>query len=186
MKLTDIKLDSVVYYSQELDHKVSVIGFAHSDGSYLIIVKVGEDGDYEEFGRFYGTTADDLTEVTSAKLRNTDPAYVPETKPEEPGIGWRNPNPWRPMRAPIDVKYIGKLGEETHELGQVVMRCLLQGINETHPETGKINKTWLEDEMGDVLGHIRGTMIHFKLDGARIAARARMKEALQAAWAKML
>lgn len=60
------------------------------------------------------------------------------------------PNPWHPMTDPVDLKVIGKLGEETNELGSAIFRCVIQGINEKHPVTGKTNRQWFLEEIADV------------------------------------
>lgn len=59
-------------------------------------------------------------------------------------------SPWQPMSNPTDLKHLGKLAEELSELGQVVARCIIQGIDEVEPVTGKSNRLWLEEEFADV------------------------------------
>lgn len=59
-------------------------------------------------------------------------------------------NPWNPMTKAIDLKHLGKLGEEAGELSAIVCRCIIQGINEYEPVTGKSNREALEDEIADV------------------------------------
>lgn len=64
-------------------------------------------------------------------------------------------NPWHPMSDPVDLKHMGKFAEEVNELGSAIARCLIQGIDECHPETGKVNREWLEDEIADVIANIQ-------------------------------
>ena len=45
---------------------------------------------------------------------------------------------------------LGKLAEEVNELGSIIARCLIQGLNESEPETGKPNREKLAEEMADV------------------------------------
>jgi hypothetical protein len=95
-------------------------------------------------------------------------------------------NPWTPMAAPIDVKHLGKLGEESGELSSAASRCLIQGIEEREPVTGKLNREWLEDEIADVRANSKLVIEHFCLDEARIEARALKKEAHLRSWHGML
>lgn len=53
-------------------------------------------------------------------------------------------NPWKPMTNPIDLKHTGKTMEETSELISAVSRCQIQGLLESHPVTGKVNREWLK------------------------------------------
>lgn len=94
-------------------------------------------------------------------------------------------NPWHPMQEPVAVKHLGKLSEESCELGAAVSRCLIQGIDEAEPVTGKINREWLEDEIADVRANSELCIEHFKLDEARIAARVARKKAHLRGWHSM-
>jgi len=62
-----------------------------------------------------------------------------------------NDPPWHPMSDPVDLKTLGKLLEELGELGSAVSRCLIQGIDEAEPTTGKLNRQWLKEEVIDVM-----------------------------------
>lgn len=95
-------------------------------------------------------------------------------------------NPWNPMTKPIDLKYLGKLGEECGELNAVVSRCIIQGIHEKEPVTGKPNVDWLEEEIADVVANIKLVMEHFNLDEERIFLRAERKMDLLKKWHQML
>jgi hypothetical protein len=81
-------------------------------------------------------------------------------------------NSWRPMTTPVDLKHLNKLQEELNECGAAVARCRMQGIDECEPETSKVNREWLEDEIADVIANIELVMTHFKLDIDRIRKRA--------------
>ena len=85
-------------------------------------------------------------------------------------------NPWHPMTDPVDLKHLGKLGEEAGELASAVSRCIIQGIDEAEPVTGKVNKEWLEDEMADVLASMSLVEEHFQLNIERILQRADNKK----------
>lgn len=95
-------------------------------------------------------------------------------------------NPWRPMTRPIDLKHLGKLGEECNELGSAVSRCIIQGIDEREPVTGKSNREWLEDEIADATANMALVTEHFNLDEGRIFKRVLRKMEHLRAWHSML
>ena len=95
-------------------------------------------------------------------------------------------NPWRPISGALDLKHLGKLCEQLNEAGSAVSRCIIQGVDEKEPVTGKVNREWLEDELADVLANIELVMAHFCLDQRRMAARAARKKKLLGAWHAML
>lgn len=80
-------------------------------------------------------------------------------------------NPWHPMSDPKDLKHLGKLSEELGECSAATARCLIQGIDEREPTTGKLNREWLEDEMADVAANMELVAERFGLDVERIKAR---------------
>lgn len=98
----------------------------------------------------------------------------------------RDPSPWQPIRSAIDLKHLGKFGEELGETVAAVCRCIIQGVDEAEPVTGKINRAWLEDEIADVLGNSELVIEHFGLDMERIRARADRKKEHLRAWHGML
>jgi NTP pyrophosphatase (non-canonical NTP hydrolase) len=89
------------------------------------------------------------------------------------------------MTDAVSVKHLGKLGEETGELCAAISRCIIQGIDEREPVTGKLNREWLEDEIADVLAGIELNMMHFKLDGSRVNKRMLRKMQHLQQWHKM-
>jgi hypothetical protein len=101
----------------------------------------------------------------------------------------RDANPWHPIDDKVDLKHLGKLGEELSELaaaaskcGAAVSRCIIQGVDEAEPTSGKINRVWLEDEIADVRAGSELCIERFGLDEARIAARAEKKKAHLRQW----
>ena len=80
------------------------------------------------------------------------------------------------MTRPIDVKHLGKLGEEVNELGSAISRCIIQGIDECDPVTGKQNRQWLQDEIADVLANIELVREHFGLGSDAISLRVEKKK----------
>lgn len=95
-------------------------------------------------------------------------------------------SPWVPMKRAIDLKHLGKLAEELNECGAAVARCIIQGIDESEPVTGKPNREWLEDELADVLANLMLVGDHFGLNVRRMDERARVKCERLRAWHKML
>lgn len=97
----------------------------------------------------------------------------------------RDANPWHPITDQVDLQHLGKLGEETSELGSAVSRCIIQGVNECEPTTGKMNRVWLEDEIGDVLANIDLVVDRFGLDLNRILQRSSRKKLHLRQWHAM-
>ncbi len=95
-------------------------------------------------------------------------------------------NPWMPIKNPLELKQLGKLGEEASELGSAVCRCIIQGVNEQEPVTGKFNKVWLEEEIADVIASMNRVIKGQKLDLEFIMSRAAIKEARLVEWEGML
>lgn len=91
-------------------------------------------------------------------------------------------SPWVPMKNSIDLKHLGKLGEEVNELGAVISRCIIQGIDESEPVTGKVNRQWLTEEIADVLANIHLVSKHFNLDDEVVTNRVVKKVKLLTRW----
>lgn len=83
--------------------------------------------------------------------------------------GW---NPWEPETDKYRLAVLGKLAEEASELATAAARCIIQGIDESEPVTGKPNREWLEDEIADVLANIYRVRNAFGLNGQRIIERS--------------
>lgn len=94
-------------------------------------------------------------------------------------------NPWHPMTNTVDVKTLGKLSEECGELSSVVARCLIQGIHERHPVTGKQNVEWLKEEIADVLANISLVAERFQLDMDAVQVRSDRKVQQLREWHRM-
>lgn len=87
----------------------------------------------------------------------------------------KDASPWHPMTDQVVLKHLGKLAEELGECSSAVARCIIQGIDEKEPVTGKINREWLEDEIADVYADMMLVQQHFKLNGERMAGRTLKK-----------
>lgn len=59
-------------------------------------------------------------------------------------------SPWRPEQDLIRLATLGKLAEELAEASQRVARCIIHGIDEIDPDTGRSNRAELERELADV------------------------------------
>lgn len=94
-------------------------------------------------------------------------------------------DPWHPMKEAIDLKHLGKLIEELNECSSAAARCLIQGIDEAEPKTGKVNRVWLEEEIADVIANIELVELHFGLDLGKIMTRAFEKKAKLKAWHRL-
>lgn len=92
------------------------------------------------------------------------------------------PGPWIPISNPRHLKILGKLVEELGEATAAASRCIIQGIAEEEPTTGKVNRDWLEDELADVLANIDLVIAEFELDTLRIDRRAARKKRFQRMW----
>lgn len=92
--------------------------------------------------------------------------------------------PWHPMSSPVDLKHLGKLVEELNECSAAAARCIIQGIDEAEPVTGKVNREWLEEEIADVIANVGLVIEHFNLDTIKIEARSTTKAARSRAWHK--
>lgn len=94
-------------------------------------------------------------------------------------------NPWHPIKDPIELKHLGKLAEEMGEAIAAISRCIIQGVDEEEPITGKLNREWLEDELADVLAGINLVVLHFGLDEDRMNERAAKKAVRLKEWHDM-
>jgi len=82
----------------------------------------------------------------------------------------------------VDLKCLGKLLEELGEAVAAASRCLIQGIDETEPITGKPNRLWLEEELADIQAGARIVTERFHLRKDFIEARSARKEVQLRAW----
>lgn len=64
-------------------------------------------------------------------------------------------SPWHPITDPLQLKALGKLCEELAEALSAASRCIIQGIDEKEPTTGKPNRLWLQEEIADVKANIK-------------------------------
>jgi hypothetical protein len=94
-------------------------------------------------------------------------------------------NPWHPIKDAVDLKHLGKLSEELGECSSAVARCIIQGIDEREPVTGKLNRDWLSEEIADVLAGLKLAIERFDLDQVAIDARVARKYEQLKSWHRM-
>lgn len=94
-------------------------------------------------------------------------------------------SPWHPIENPVDLKHLGKLCEEANELGGIIARCIIQGVDESDPTTGKVNRVALQEEIADVIANCQLVSDRFKLDDEAISERIQKKMKLLKSWHDM-
>ena len=94
-------------------------------------------------------------------------------------------SPWVPESDPKRLKILGKALEEAGEYTSAVSRCLVQGIGESEPVTGKPNKQWLEEELADVLATAAHLIEEFGLDDKFMGERSLKKYEQLKTWHSM-
>lgn len=104
---------------------------------------------------------------------------------EDKDIPFAEPHPWEPITNKTDLKHLGKLAEECCELGSAISRAIIQGIDECEPDTKKVNRKWIEDEIADVHANTFLVIERFQLDWWRIEDRKNKKIAKLRAWHTM-
>lgn len=95
-------------------------------------------------------------------------------------------SPWVPIQDAKQLKIIGKLLEELGELTSATARCMIQGVKESEPITGKPNIDWLTEEVADVYACLVMLRDMYSLDAVVIQDRAAKKKAKLDVWAAML
>ena len=96
-----------------------------------------------------------------------------------PTIG---PSDWQPITDKHDLAVLGKLAEEASELCSAISRCIIQGLDEAEPVTGKMNRTWLEQELADVMAMTTIAIQRFNLNAEEIMIRRRKKIDYKEPW----
>lgn len=92
------------------------------------------------------------------------------------------PSNWQPIIDRYTLAILGKLSEEVSELGAATSRCIIQGIDESEPNTGKINRIWLEQEIADVMVMTTIAITRLDLDNNEILKRFERKISYLESW----
>lgn len=59
-------------------------------------------------------------------------------------------SPWMPEQDRVRLALLGKLTEEAGELAARAARCIIHGLDERDPDSGRLNRVELERELADV------------------------------------
>ena len=95
-------------------------------------------------------------------------------------------SPWKPITDPIMLATLGKTLEELGELTAAISRCIIQGVEEKEPVTGKPNLEWLAEEIADVIATLELTMERTGITRDQIMPRVDNKVARLVEWRQML
>ncbi len=82
--------------------------------------------------------------------------------------------PWQPEQNRFRLAVLGKLAEESGELSARAARCIIHGLDERDPDTGRLNRDELAREVADMLACLeilRETLSVVPQD-ARISSKA--------------
>lgn len=91
-------------------------------------------------------------------------------------------NKWELEQSDLVRRRMGKTGEEVNELGCVVSRIQIQGLDAIDPGTGKTNRQRLIEETADVMAQCRCNVEALKLPENTISARAAEKYKQMQEW----
>jgi hypothetical protein len=89
---------------------------------------------------------------------------------------------WVPMTNPVHLAVLGKAGEELGELISAKDRCIIQGLDGIDPDSGKVNRDWLTDEVADVAAMLLHIARRFNLDSYAIEERKQRKYVYKGKW----
>ena len=97
------------------------------------------------------------------------------------------PAHWVPTQSIWIQAVLGKLTEEAGELISAASRCQIQGLEEKHPDTGKLNREWLQDEIADVLALVEIINQNItELDAEQVQERCQKKFESLSRWLDIL
>lgn len=97
-----------------------------------------------------------------------------------------NLQPWYVEVDAARLRRFGKTLEELGELQAVVARCIIQGIDEVDPSSGKLNHDRLEEEIADVYAQTTLMIKEFGLDARFIETRALDKMDQMHTWERLV
>jgi hypothetical protein len=92
---------------------------------------------------------------------------------------------WTPTTDLMMLRRMGKLIEELAELSNVAARCIIQGIDETDPGSGKVNRQRLIEEIADVYAQLDTTVSILELSRWQIEKRVNDKTNQMKEWENM-
>ena len=89
---------------------------------------------------------------------------------------------WAPDESPRQARRIGKTLEEVNELGAVLARISIQGLDTIEPRSGESNRQRLVNEIADVQAQIACTVLALGLDQDKIGQRTAEKSRSMHVW----
>lgn len=89
---------------------------------------------------------------------------------------------WQPITSKADLAILGKLIEELGECSSIAARCIIQGIDESDPETGVLNLASLRNEIADVVAMCSLITDIYSLDTNTMDKRTKIKYAHKMEW----
>lgn len=92
---------------------------------------------------------------------------------------------WIPTTDLLTLRRMGKTAEELGELSAVVARCIIQGIDEIDPQSGKTNRVRLTEEIADVYAQLDCTVHAFDLSLYEVESRRARKIGYMREWEAM-
>lgn len=93
---------------------------------------------------------------------------------------------WHVEENKYRLRRLGKALEENNELGAVLARCIIQGVDEIDPSSGKTNRQRMQEEVADVYAQLRLLVSEFNLDGRAIYERIEDKLDSMNKWEELL
>ncbi len=93
---------------------------------------------------------------------------------------------WHCEKNEYYLRRFGKALEENNELGAVLARCIIQGIDEIDPSSGKTNRQRMQEEVADVYTQLTLLEQTFNLNGFAISERIQDKMASMHKWELLL
>ena len=84
------------------------------------------------------------------------------------------------------IRRLGKSLEELGELVSVLARCIIQGVDETDPSSGEVNRMRMQKETADVCTQLYLLGESFGLDYPAIDARIAEKRESMVKWEQLL
>lgn len=75
---------------------------------------------------------------------------------------------------------------QTGKLIAAISRCIIQGVDEAHPETKRPNRDWLQEEMAHTFASCIAVKVRWQLNADQIDLRVEFKKKHLRRWHQML
>lgn len=93
---------------------------------------------------------------------------------------------WHVEEDKYRLRRLGKALEENNELGAVLARCIIQGVDEIDPSSGKTNRQRMQEEIADVFTQLDLLIDCFELKDVGLLERIRDKRDIMNKWEELL